>query len=154
MCGSINWFWAQAHQQSWLWFSQSSTSMRLARAKPGGGFMFNVQKWFVKESGIAFLVEKPNLDTKSDSHWGDSIPPSNLTSHAMAFRVTCWMFIILLLSSLCGYHYWCYDQSFGPFIFRIHGFPYLFVASGLILCPRCILCCKNSRLLCSSWLSW
>ena len=34
-----------------------------------------------------------------------------------------------------------------PFIFRVLGFPYHAMAPGLVLYTRCILSCKNSRLL-------
>ena len=66
----INWSLAQAHQQSSLGFSQSSTSKRGARAKLKAVFPFNVQKQSVPEPSDASLVKKHHLDTKPDGHQG------------------------------------------------------------------------------------
>ena len=68
--GHISWLLAQAHNQSSLGLSQSSSSVKGDRAKPKAGFQFNVLKWSVPESGGASL-EKFHLDTKPDlSEWG------------------------------------------------------------------------------------
>ena len=45
-------------------------SLRDGRAKARAGFLFNVKKQSMLESGGAFLVKKPHLDTKPDSHQG------------------------------------------------------------------------------------
>ena len=68
--GNINWLLAQAHQQSSLGLSQSSTSVKSARAKPQVGFLFNVLKQPVLEYGGASLAKKPHLDAKPASHQG------------------------------------------------------------------------------------
>ena len=41
-----------------------------------------------------------------------------------------------------------------PFIFRVLGFPSLVVAPDLVLCKRCLLPCKDSRLLHSCCIQW
>ena len=41
-----------------------------------------------------------------------------------------------------------------PFIFRVLRFPYPVVVPGLLLCTRCMMPCKNSRLLPSCCIKW
>ena len=102
----------------------------------------------------------------------------NFTSFAKSFRVTCWMFTILLViyfsffqlcissrdclvatksgsltisSSWCDYHFWYYSLSF---VFRVLEFLSPVVVPGLVVCIKCILPCKNSRLLHSCCVKW
>ena len=58
----------QAHQQSLLGLSQSSTSIRGPRTKPKAEFRLNVQKQPVPDSKGDSVVKKPCLDTRSESH--------------------------------------------------------------------------------------
>ena len=105
-------------------------------------------------------------------------------SCAVSFRVTSWLFTILWLtyffspffsstasaseavlieaesdppaisSSWCGYHYWCYAPSLGLLFFMVLGFLFPVVVSDLVLCARCVLLCRNSRLLHSCCVKW
>ena len=54
--------WHRAHQLSLFGLSQSSASMRCARAKPKAGFGFNVQKEHMMKSCAGSLAKKPHLD--------------------------------------------------------------------------------------------
>ena len=61
--GCINWALEQAHHQSFIGPSQSSTSMRGARAKSRAVLQCTTQKWSVLEPGCAFLPKKPHFDS-------------------------------------------------------------------------------------------
>ena len=66
--GYINWSLGKVDQQLSLLLSQSSTSMMGVRTKKKAGFLFNVQKQPMQDSGYAFLVKKLQFDTKHDGH--------------------------------------------------------------------------------------
>ena len=66
--GHINWCLAQSHQQTSLGFSQSSSSMRGARAKWKAGFMFTVQKGPVLVSNGLPLALKTYFTTRTERH--------------------------------------------------------------------------------------
>ena len=107
----------------------------------------------------------------------------NFAGSVMSFGMTCWMFIILQViyfflfifpfqhgisfidclscsrvQSLCNFLFliWLSLQIPIPnhFIFRIQVILYPVVAPSPVLCSRCILSCKNSRLLCSCYVKW
>ena len=66
--GCINWFLAEAQQQSSIGLSQSSTVCERWKTKLKAGLRFNVQKQPVTESSSGPLAEKPHLDTRTESN--------------------------------------------------------------------------------------
>ena len=108
----------------------------------------------------------------------------SFVSCVVSFRVTCSLFSILLLISFflfyisipvqnkpqrsvlhqslvpCNFLFLIWlslpviNPIIGPFIFRNLLFLYTVVAPGVVLCARCILSCKNYRLLQSCCIKW
>ena len=61
---------------------------------------------------------------------------------------------LAILSFWCGCCYWCYYAPSLGLYMHCSGVPCPIMAPGLVLCARCILPCKNSRLLHSCYVRW
>ena len=68
--GHINWFLAQAQQQSSMGLSQSFPSKRGGKARPRPGFNFTVLKRPVLRSSGASLAKRPHLESGTETHPG------------------------------------------------------------------------------------